>query len=92
MDLVNFQVKVSVRTIVDVLDERPNALAYHGSWKRPICRGVIVDLRHPDPHLFPTSRPHRTITTLTFLSALSLHDQANQRQDIVDYFPPIVDP
>jgi hypothetical protein len=65
-----------------------------GPWKRPICRGVMVDLRHPDPHLFPTSRPHpdsRTITTLTFLSALSLHDQANQRQDIVDYFPPIVD-
>jgi hypothetical protein len=31
MDLLNFQVKVSVRTIVDVLDERPNALAYHWS-------------------------------------------------------------
>jgi len=28
MDLLNFQVKVLVRTIVDVFDERPNALAY----------------------------------------------------------------
>jgi len=28
MDLVNFQVKVSVHTIFDVLDKRPNALAW----------------------------------------------------------------
>jgi hypothetical protein len=28
MDLVNLQVKVSLRTIVDVLDKWPNALAY----------------------------------------------------------------
>ena len=75
--------------IIDALDECPDTLG------RPSPREVVlnliedlVDLRLPNLRICITSRPEADIEEVlgpVAFSSVSLHDEAGQKQDIIDY-------
>ncbi len=88
-DMLNLPGQGPIYIIVDALDECPNLLG------RPSPReevleliGELVDLELPNLHLCVASRPEADIRValepLTTLK-ISLHDEAGQKEDIVEY-------
>ena len=83
-----------VYLIIDALDECPNHTGMPTSREEVLdLIQDLVDLRLPKVHICVTSRPEIDIqTALGPLSSLriSLHDQCEQTQDIIDYVTSIV--
>ena len=83
-----------VYLIIDALDECPNHTGMPTSREEVLdLIQDLVDLRLPKVHICVTSRPEIDIqTALEPLSSLriSLHDQCEQTQDIIDYVTSIV--
>jgi hypothetical protein len=88
-DMLNLPGQGPIYILVDALDECPNLLG------RPSAReevleliGELVDLELPNLHLCVASRPETDIRValepLTTLK-ISLHDEAGQKEDIVEY-------
>jgi hypothetical protein len=87
-----------VYIIVDALDESPNKLGIHTRYtRREDVLSLIkelVNLRHPDIGICITSRPEVDIRMdLELLAShdVSLHDQAGQRSDIINYIKSVVE-
>jgi hypothetical protein len=84
-----------VYMVVDALDESPNKPGIP-SPREKVMQLIkqLVNLRHPDIRVCVTSRPEVDIRTVLEPLAshnVSLHDQAGQRSDIVDYIKSVVD-
>lgn len=84
-----------VYMVVDALDESPNKPGIP-SPREKVMQLIkqLVNLRHPDIRVCVTSRPEVDIRTVLEPLAshnVSLHDQAGQRSDIVDYVKSVVD-
>ncbi len=84
-----------VYMIVDALDESPNKPGIPSPREKVLqLIKELVNLRHPDIRVCVTSRPEVDIRTVLEPLAshdVSLHDQAGQRSDIVDYVKSVVD-
>ena len=89
-----------VYVIVDAVDECPanGCLNNPGipSPRETVLRLIkeLVDLRHPDLRVCITSRPEvdiRTVFGPLASHAMSLHDQAGQRGDIINYVKTVVE-
>lgn len=81
--------------IVDALDESPNRPGIP-SPREKVLQLVkdLVGLRHPDIRVCITSRPEvniRTVLEPLASQALSLHDEAGQWRDIVNYVKSVVE-
>ena len=92
--VVNSLGRVPIYIIIDALDECPNTSGIPSA-REAVLSVVsdIHDLRLPNLHVCITSRPEPDIkNTLAPLApqSLSLHDQAGQRRDIVDYIVSVV--
>ena len=82
-----------VYIIVDALDESPNAGMPSPREEVLVLIKELVDLRHPDIGICITSRPEvdiRMDLELLASHGISLHDQAGQRSDIIDYIKSVV--
>jgi len=84
-----------VYIIVDALDESPNKLGIPTP-REDVLRLIkeLVNLRHPDIRICITSRPEvdiRMDLELLASHAVSLHEQAGQRSDIIDYIKSFVE-
>jgi len=81
--------------IVDALDESPNRPGIPSPREKVLqLIKELVNLRHPDIRVCVTSRPEVDIRTVLEPLAshdVSLHDQAGQRSDIVNYVKSVVD-
>jgi hypothetical protein len=93
-DMLNLPGQGPIYIIVDALDECPNLLGMPSS--REEVLGLIrelVDLELPNLHLCVASRPEADIQValepLTTLK-ISLHDEAGQKEDIVEYIKSVV--
>jgi hypothetical protein len=88
-DMLNLPGQGPIYIIVDALDECPN-LSGRPSARDEVLEliGELVDLEHPNLHLCVASRPETDIRValepLTTLK-ISLHDEAGQKEDIVEY-------
>jgi hypothetical protein len=84
-----------VYMIVDALDESPNRPGIPSPREKVLqLIKELVNLRHPDIRVCVTSRPEVDIRTVLEPLAshdVSLHDQAGQRSDIVNYVKSVVD-
>lgn len=84
-----------VYIIVDALDESPNKPGIPSPREKVLqLIKELVNLRHPDIRVCVTSRPEVDIRmALEPLAShdVSLHDQAGQRSDIVNYVKSVVD-
>jgi hypothetical protein len=84
-----------VYMIVDALDESPNKPGIPSPREKVLqLIKELVNLRHPDIRVCVTSRPEVDIRTVLEPLAshdVSLHDQAGQRSDIVNYVKSVVD-
>jgi hypothetical protein len=84
-----------VYVLVDAVDEcsnNPGIPSPHENVLRLIKE--LVDLRHPDIRICITSRPEvdiRTVFGPLACYAVSLHDQAGQRGDIINYVKAVVE-
>ena len=83
--------ELPIYLIIDAIDECPNTTGVPSSRGKvmSLLEGLIT-LELPNLHICVTSRPEADIRTylepLTPTSnSISLHDQAGQKQDIVDY-------
>jgi hypothetical protein len=84
-----------VYMIVDALDESPNKPGIP-SPREKVLQFIkeLVNLRHPDIRVCVTSRPEvdiRTVLEPLASHSVSLHDQAGQRSDIVNYVKSVLD-
>lgn len=84
-----------VYVIVDAVDECPNGPGV-SSPRENVLRVIkeVADLRHPDIRVCITSRPEVDIQTVfgpLASHAVSLHDQAGQRDDINNYVKSVVE-
>jgi ribonuclease D len=84
-----------VYLIVDALDESPNRPGIPSPREKVLqLMKDLVGLRHPDTRVCITSRPEVDIRTLLEPLAshtLSLHDEAGQWRDIVNYVKSVVE-
>jgi hypothetical protein len=84
-----------VYMIVDALDESPNKPGIPSPREKVLqLIKELINLRHPDIRVCVTSRPEVDIRTVLEPLAshdVSLHDQAGQRSDIVNYVKSVVD-
>ncbi|KAN0126986.1 Ankyrin repeat-containing domain protein [Russula decolorans] len=84
-----------VYMIVDALDESPNKPGIPSPREKVLqFFKELVNLRHPDIRVCVTSRPEvdiRTVLEPLASHSVSLHDQAGQRSDIVNYVKSVLD-
>jgi len=93
-DMLNLPGQGPIYVIVDALDEWPN-LSGTPSPREEVLEliGELVDLELPNLHLCVASRPETDIRVvlepLTTLK-ISLHDEAGQKEDIVEYIKSVI--
>ena len=88
-----------VYVIIDAVDECAGERPYNPGIPSPrenVLRLIkeLVNLRHPDIRVCITSRPEvdiRTVLDPLASHAMSLHDQAGQKGDIIDYVKSFVE-
>ncbi len=88
-DMLNLPGQGPIYIIVDALDECPNLLGTPSPREEVLeLIGELVDLELPNVHLCVASRPETDIRValepLTTLK-ISLHDEAGQKEDIIEY-------
>jgi hypothetical protein len=93
-DMLGLPGQGQIFIIVDALDECPNSFGTPSAREEVLdFIEEIVDLELPNLHLCVTSRPEIDIRTvldpLTSLK-MSLHDEAGQKEDILEYIKSVV--
>ncbi len=93
-DMLNLPGQGPIYVIVDALDECPNLLGTPSTREEVLeLIGELVDLELPNLHLCVASRPETDIRVvlepLTTLK-ISLHDEAGQKEDIVEYIKSVI--
>jgi len=90
-NVLNISGQGKVYVIVDAVDECPDNPRTHSS-RESVLRLIkeLVDLRHPDIRICITSRPEMVFGPLAS-HAVSLHDQAGQKGDIINYLKSVVE-
>jgi hypothetical protein len=89
--MLKFSSKVPIYVIVDALDECPDTSGLKSSREKVLeLVEELVGLRLPNLRLCITSRPEidirNVLESLTLPSnRISLHDEAGQKKDIIDY-------
>jgi hypothetical protein len=84
-----------VYIVVDAVDESPNKPGMPSPREKVLqLMKDLIDLRHPDIRVCITSRPEvdiRTVLEPLVSHAVSLHDQAGQESDIINYIKSAVE-
>src|SRR5713226_1089256 len=93
-DMLNLPGQGPIYVIVDALDECPNLLGTPSAREEVVeLIGELVDLELPNFHLCVASRPETDIRVvlepLTTVK-ISLHDEAGQKEDIVEYIKSVI--
>jgi hypothetical protein len=93
-DMLNLRGQGEVYIVIDALDECPNVSGYPTPREQILkILQELVGLRLPHVHLCITSRPEVDIRDALEglpIHNVSLHEQAGQNQDILDYIESVV--
>ena len=93
-DMLNLPGKDPIYIIVDALDECPISLGSQSARKELLeLIKKFVELNRPNVHLCVASRPEfdiRDVLKPLTLFSISLHEEAGQRQDMIDFVSSVV--